>query len=218
MDNNFAVDSTEDSIIFYHEWLDVADYELKLLILTSILAENNLAYRGNLTNMCEWLGVKQNANNNSNIKRAIESLENKGLIFYKLDGRIYTITISERGMKDKKIVRIRKAWVSAFKKYNKDGNNNRIDKNISIDWIKILRVFVYLYSKKMNKPIKIEDIAMDLNVSKTTASNAIKAIQSCELCGIRMYKNTIRNCVMKDGDPTYYNVGTDMGFIIIFDE
>ena len=141
-------DLFNDNIDVPVQWLDVCEYEFKMLMLTSILATQNLAYRGTLKTMCEWLGIKSSTNNNSNIKIALESLQSQGYIFYKVDGRTYTITISNKGLNDKQIVRLRKLWIEAFKHYNKDDNNKKINKNISIDWIQIARVFIFLYQKK----------------------------------------------------------------------
>lgn len=209
----------EDEIYFYKDWLEVEDYELKILILTSILAENNLAYRGNLSNICKWLGVCYCANNITKIKKALKSLVEKGLLFYKLDGRTYTITISEKGMNDKKIITIRKCWINAFKKYNKDENNHRINDKISIDWIKILKVFVFLYTRnKPNNTITMKEIASSLNISERTVQSAIKAIQECYLTGIRICKNTVKQEIKTDTGTHYYNIGSDIGFIWIFDE
>lgn len=207
----------DDVIPFSEEWLNVADYELKILILASILAENNLAYRGTLTTMCEWLGVKQNTNNNNNIKTAIFSLQEKGYIFYKLDGRTWTITISEKGMKDKQIVKIRKAWVTAFRSFNKNNNNKRIDNSISIDWIKILKVFVYLYSRKSASIITLDTIANALNISKTTVATALKVLEQCELDKLKFYKVTVRSEKNINGEKFYTNIGSDMGFIVMFE-
>ena len=80
--------------------MNIEDYELKILILTGILADNNLAYRGTLKCMCEWLGINSSANNNRNIKSAINSLVEKGYLFCNIDGRTYTLSISNKGMKD----------------------------------------------------------------------------------------------------------------------
>jgi hypothetical protein len=40
------------------EWLTVKNYEFKILVMIACLAENHLAFRGKLKDMCEFLGVK----------------------------------------------------------------------------------------------------------------------------------------------------------------
>lgn len=199
----------ESCFNFSDEWLQVADYELKILILTSILAENNLAYRGNLSDICQWLGVSSYNRTNQKIKQAITSLQQQGYLFYKLDGRTYTLTISEKGMKQKQIVKIRKAWVSAFKSYK---NNNN-----SVDWIKILKVFVYLYSRKGSSLLNSDIIAADLKISPQTVSRALKAICECDLSGIKVTKTTVKEKYETDNNVYYYNLGTDISIIIMFE-
>ncbi len=199
----------ENCFDFSDEWLQVKDYELKILILTSILAENKLAYRGTLKDICEWLGVKSHYKTNQRIKEAIESLQNQGYIFYKVDGRTITITISEKGMKQKQIVKIRKAWVLAFKAYKSE--------NVSIDWIKILKVFVYLYSRKDSKLLTIDSIGNDLNISSSTVSKAVKAICECDLSGIKVTKEIVKEKHITDNNIYYYNLGTDIRIYIMFE-
>lgn len=199
----------ESCFDFSDEWLQIEDYELKILILTSILAENKLAYRGTITDICEWLGVKSYNRTNQKIKQAITSLQDNGYLFYKIDGRTYTLTISEKGMKQKQIVKIRKAWVSSFKAYKNDSN--------SVDWIKILKVFVYLYNRKSNSIINITTIASDLKIGASTVSRAIKAICECELSGIRITKEIVKEKYKTDKSVYYYNVGTDISVIIMFE-
>ena len=65
------MDENTDSIIFFEEWLTADDYELKILVLTSVLAENNLAYRGTLADLRRWLGLSSSTPNNNNIKNAL---------------------------------------------------------------------------------------------------------------------------------------------------
>lgn len=199
----------ESCFNFSDEWLQVEDYELKILILISILAENNLAYRGTLIDIRDWLGVKAYNRTNQKIKQAISSLHEQGYLFYKLDGRTYTLTISEKGMKQKQIVKIRKAWVSAFRTYKAE--------NISIDWIKILKVFVYLYSMKSSSLLTTETIASDLNISSSTVSKAIKAICECDLSGIKVTKEIVKEKYKTANNILYYNLGTDISFYIMFE-
>jgi hypothetical protein len=59
-------------------WLTVKNYEFKILVMIACLAENHLAYRGKLKDMCEFLGVKAVSSNREKIKEAITALEAKG--------------------------------------------------------------------------------------------------------------------------------------------
>jgi hypothetical protein len=60
------------------DWLTVKNYEFKILVMIAVLAENHLAYRGKLKDMCEFLGVQASAYNNKQVKAAIDALTAKG--------------------------------------------------------------------------------------------------------------------------------------------
>ena len=201
----------EDSVDFQEDWLDIQDYQLKILMLTSILAENNLAYRGTLKTMCEWLGVSCCYKNNQKIKQAIETLEKDGQVFCKIEGRTYHISISNKAFKNKRIIKIRKIWIQTFKNYNKNDNNEKIDKSISIDWIKILKVFVYIYGIDIGDLLTMKQISDSLHISEDTARKAINAIMECDLDDIRVYKKVIKtkyNDIY--GNNKYHTLGTDI--------
>ena len=55
-----------------YDWLYRQDYQFKILALLSVLADNYLAYRGTLADMCEFLGVGcGNSRTNKKIREAI---------------------------------------------------------------------------------------------------------------------------------------------------
>jgi hypothetical protein len=68
------------------EWLTVKNYEFKILVMIACLAENHLAFRGKLKDMCEFLGVKAVQSNRDKIKEAIAALEAKGDIKTLIEG------------------------------------------------------------------------------------------------------------------------------------
>lgn len=37
---------------FRREWLSIDDYQLKIMMLISVLAENDLAFRGSIPSIC----------------------------------------------------------------------------------------------------------------------------------------------------------------------
>lgn len=180
-------------------------------MLTSLLAENNLAYRGTLKTMCEWLCVSSCSKNNTKIKQAIHSLEADGYIFCKVEGRTYHISISNKGFKDKRVVKIRKRWVEAFKHYNRTEDNKKIDSHISIDWIKILKVFVYLCTLNTGELVTMSEIASCLSISKDSAAKAVNALLECELKGLSIEKRIVKECYIDTAGKTCYRTqGTDI--------
>lgn len=208
----------KENIMFAQEWLQTTDYELKILLLTSMLAENNLAYRGTLATMCEWLGIKtSSSNNNNNIKKALETLQEKEYIFYKVDGRTYTISISNKGLKNKKIVYIRKEWLKTLKNYKKEENNY-----ISIGWHNLIKVFIYIYSNDFKESVRLKDIAEQLNISTKTLSNALNVIVETKLDKLKVTKSTDRakveiECANGKKVTLPRNIGTNINVFIMFE-
>ena len=204
----------EDNISISKEWLEeVEDYQLKILLLTSVLADNSLAFRGTLNTMCEWLGVKSCTVNNRKIKEALQNLSDKGYIFYKVEGRTHHVSISNKGMKDKKIYKVRKIWIEAFKNYQKIA-----DKSDAVDWIKILRVFIYLYYLKAGEIITLEKIANIIGASIETARKALKAIMACDLKGLCIDKTIIKDRYEDEQGNIYWRtIGQDISIMISFE-
>lgn len=205
----------EDNISISKEWLeDIEDYQLKILLLTSVLADNSLAFRGTLKTMCEWLGVQSCAVNNRKIKEALQNLSDKGYIFYKVEGRTHHVSISNKGMKNKKVYKVRKIWIEAFKNYNKIA-----DKSKTVDWLKILRVFIYLYYLKADEIVTLEKIANITEISVETARKALIAILACDLKGLHIEKNIIKDKWEDEKGNIYWRTkGQEISIFINFDD
>ena len=83
-----------------------------MLALLAVLADSHLAYRGTLTDMCDFLGVaSRNSRTNNKIKDAIDALETDGLLKKITDGRTFTLTLSKKAEKERRVIRIQKEWV-----------------------------------------------------------------------------------------------------------
>ena len=208
-------DMFTDNINVSRQWLDdLMDYQIKILLLTSVLADNNLAFRGTLKTMCEWLGIKSNTNNNKRIKQCLQNLSNNGYIFYKVEGRTHHVSISNKGLKNKQIYKVRKKWIEVFKKYCKEDK----DKTFSIDWIKVLRVFIYIYYSK-DQIVTAQKIAQITNTSNQTVSNALKAISACDLKGVRIEKDVIKDSYYDERNIKQWRTrGQKINVIVIFAE
>lgn len=198
----------DDDINFYYEWLPLEeDLQLKILILTSVLAENNLAYRGSLSTMCTWLGISSCSINNGKIKQALEVLQDKKLINYYKDGRTYVIAITNAGMKNKDVLRVRRAWINAFKSYKSD---------ISIGWLQLVKVFVYICSRAIRQKEQLiitrNEVAEALEISPTTVGNALKCITRCNLDGITFQKEVEKERIKDNSGQTIaiFNKGTSI--------
>lgn len=204
-----------DNINISKQWIDdLKDYQIKVLLLTSVLADNNLAFRGTLKTMCEWLGIKSSGNNNKKIKQCLQNLSNNGYIFYKVEGRTHHVSISNKGLKNKQIYKVRKKWIEVFKKYCKENK----DKDFSIDWIKVLRVFIYIYYSH-DEIVTLQKIAQITNTSDQTVNNALKAILACNLKGVRIEKEVIKDSYYDNRNiKQWITRGQKINVIIIFSE
>ena len=156
------------------EWLTVKNYEFKILVMIACLAENHLAFRGKLKDMCEFLGVSNQANNVKKIKEAIEALETKNDIIVVREGYTWTLTLTNKCFSKERTKKIRNSYVKAIQNYKPIDKNND-----SVSWESILKVLVYLCADK--REIKrYDEIAKALNIGKDTVRNAVLALDNIE--------------------------------------
>ena len=140
---------------FDYDWLTKEDYQFKLLALLAVLADNKLAYRGTLADMRDFLGISGCSKNNRIIKDAIDALETDGLVKKIVDGRTFTLTLSKKAEKQRRIIRMKNDWVMVAKNYAAMPN-----KTESVAWDKLLKVWLFLLDRN-NQP----------NKSKVTITN-----------------------------------------------
>ena len=106
-------------------------------------------------------------------------------------------------------------------KYNRDENGNKIDKDISIDWIQILRVFAFLYHRNYSDIITQAEIKEQLNniISKSTISTAIEAIINCHLQGIIFTAKVIKHRKTDEsGNEIFRTEGTIVNIMLNFED
>ena len=152
------------------DWLTVKNYEFKILVMIACLAENRLAFRGKLKDMCEFLGVGNSTSNTTKIKEAISALEAKGDIKKLVEGHTWTLTLSNKAWRKDKVKRIRNAYITAIQAYEP------VDKkNDCVSWENILKVLVYLCADKREVK-RYDEIAKALGIGVDTAKNAVKAL------------------------------------------
>lgn len=185
------------------DWLTVENYQFKILVMVAALAENHLAYRGKLKDMCEFLGVGNTTSNTTKIKKAITTLEANGDIKTIKDGHTWTITLSVKAERKSKIIKIRNGWIKAIQQYQcEDGK--------AVSWENILKVLVYLCADKTE--IKRYDmIGKALNVSADTAKRAVWALDGIDFGDITVKRKI---AWLKKGDDDYKVIGQhiDVGY------
>ena len=146
----------DDEAGFEKEWLKLEKYNFKLLTLVAVLAQNHLAYRGTVAEMCEYLGVDNQTKNRRAITTAIEQLEKKGMVKTILDGKVYTITLSVKAEKKKDVIVIQKKWIEMVQGLKSRG----------VSWDNVLRVWLYLIANE-EEIITSKKIAADLGMKKS---------------------------------------------------
>ena len=144
----------DDEAGFEKEWLKLEKYNFKLLTLVAVLAQNHLAYRGTVAEMCEYLGVDNQTKNRRAITTAIEQLEKKGMVKTILDGKVYTITLSMKAEKKKDVIVIQKKWIEMVQGLT-----------TGVTWDNVLRVWLYLIANE-EEIITSKKIAADLGMTK----------------------------------------------------
>lgn len=196
----------EDEALIDKDWITVENYQFKILVMVAVLAENHLAYRGKLSDMCNFLGVSAQTKNKEKIKEAIQKLEENGDVKVIKEGYTWTITLSVKAERKSKIITLRKKWIKLIQNYKTE------DKNESVAWENILKVLVYLCAD--NKEIRTyQEIADDLNVSSSIVKYSIKALDNIkfrdiELCReIKYFKN----------NDKFYAKGQEMKVMLKFE-
>lgn len=163
-----------------------------------LLADNHLAYRGTLTDMCKFLDVaSRDSRTNAKIKTAIENLEKSGKIKTIKDGNTWTLTLAKKAERDKQIIRIRKDWITALRECDKCG----------VDWSASLKVWLY-FIEHGNEITTNEKMREELMLSESTIVKA-KKVLSGELWAIMTDK-----IVEKQGDGQYICEGKTFGTIV----
>ena len=156
------------------DWLTIKNYEFKILVMITCLAEYDRAYRGTLSKMCNFFGVQKSGTTYEKIRQAIYSLAEKGDLTFIADGENWILSLSTKAEKKPKIIRIKKAYIYTIKQYK------AVNKNDSVAWDNILKVFVYLYSGDDQEIRTYRQIAKALDVSETVVKNAVKALTTIE--------------------------------------
>lgn len=164
----------DDEAGFEKEWLKLEKYNFKLLTLVAVLAQNHLAYRGTVAEMCDYLGINNQTKNRRAITTAIAQLEEKGMVKTILDNnKVYTITLSVKAEKKKDVIVIQKKWIEMVQGLKSRG----------VSWDNVLRVWLYLIANE-EEIITSKKIAADLGISerkvariKDVLVNDLKAIK-----------------------------------------
>lgn len=180
------------------DWLTVKKYQFKILVMIACLAENHLAFRGKLKDMCDFLGIESCSKNRNTVKEAINALVEKGDLKVLQEGQTWTLTLSVKAEKKQKIIKIKNAYIQAIRNYEP------LDKeNDSVGWENILKVLVYLCADK-REVIRYKDIGTALGFSKDTAERAVRALVNIDFGDMCVKKKL---AWLKENDNDYKVIG-----------
>ena len=150
----------------------------KILIIVSLLADSNLAYRGTLQDLSKALGYSEKADTARyrRMRAAIEQLEKLDLIKTIKDGNIYTLSLSNVGKK--KTIRIARDIVKSM-------CGKLIHEKTGNDWSNTLKVLFNIYYHYDNTDIDnnrcyYKEIANELGISSKAVGKSIKRLKEFE--------------------------------------
>lgn len=166
------------------EWISVENYEFKILVMIACLAQEKLAFRGKLKDMCEFLGIKENSCNRAKIKEIIHKLERQGDIKAIQEKQFWVLYLTSQAERKPKIVKIKNEYIKAIQEYKAENPNDRIG------WENILKVLVYLWDKNGLEYTQ-KEIARITNTSEAIVGKAIKALTKINFSDLSFEKKKI---------------------------
>lgn len=167
--------------------------------MIACLAQEKLAFRGKLKDMCEFLGITTHSKNKSKIKEAIEKLEKQGDILVVKQGNMWTLTLSIKAERKPKIIRIKNEYINAIKIYKADNSNE------SVGWESILKALIFLWTTNNSEIYTQEEIAQAIKTSVSTVRKAIKALTKINFNDMDIEK---RIAWYKDFNSQWRPIGT----------
>lgn len=208
----------KDYIVINYKWLQLQDYQFKMLILIKMLAtdKEQITYTGTLQDIRQWLHLTQNKKNNNAIIKAIEELSNNNIITYTLKGRKYNITIIDKPKNDIFAIErnVDKQDIETIRNYVID-NNKRILGNMLKIFIFSLgnsEIITYVNLGLLLNIITIEDIDNKGEYRTNKISYAINALEQCNFKDNTYFKIQRKYFVdvLETGKRTYKGLGTEI--------
>lgn len=193
----------EKELEIAEEWLVLEKYHFKIMTIATVLADENRAYRGKLSELCEQLNIQNSSANIAKIKNSLQLLSEQNYIKLIVDHDVYTISLAKSIEKSKNIKKIKKAW------YNLIRENQEKD-----SWVNTFKVFLVLIDLKNTEIRTHAEIGKQIGISKGTVSNCIKALKTID------FKDFIFDIqVQKDrvAPNEFRTQGTSFNQMIIFE-
>lgn len=188
-----------EELEFWEEWLTLEKYNFKIITMVTVLADNQRAFRGKLSSLCQSLSIQPSAPNLKNIKSALAYLENNRYINIMIDKDIYTISLAKAAEGSKNIIKIKRAWYKLIR-----------ETKSTAAWENVLKVFLVLLEEPQgrNKAITYEQISALVKCSKATVERAIKTICSIDFKDFKFQKDIIKEKYDTGNGKVYRTLGT----------
>lgn len=183
----------EDIIQIAEEWLELKKYDFKILVITTILADEKRAFRGKLSVLCEYLEIGNSSANKNKIKSSLSFLEENNFIKTIVDKDVYTISLSKSIENTKHIISIKKAWYKLIRNNSGDAS-----------WENVLKVFLKIIELRNDQLITYQEIGETLGIKVNTVANCIKAIEKINFEDFIIRSNTH---IKRREDGTYVTLG-----------
>ena len=182
-----------DTIQIAEEWLELKKYDFKILVITTVLADEKRAFRGKLSVLCEYLEIGNSSANKNKIKSSLIFLEENNFIKTIVDKDIYTISLSKSIENTRHIISIKKAWYILLR--NNSGGAS---------WENVLKVFLKIIELHNDELITYQEIGEHLGIKVNTVANCIKAIEKIDFDDF-MIRSITHKTRREDG--TYITLG-----------
>lgn len=139
------------------------------------------------------MGLKLHADNTAKIKEALHTLAEKEYIYHIIEGRTHHISISNRGLTDKRVLRIRKAWIETIRNYR-----SVIDEYMTkVDWAKVVKVFIFCIQED-GEIKKMTQRAETVGISVDTFRRSLAILKQLDFEGLEILVNVKKRFVDND--------------------
>ncbi|MBQ4058382.1 MAG: hypothetical protein IJD40_05565 [Lachnospiraceae bacterium] len=179
---------------FHEEWLELEKYQFKIMTVITVLADNNRAFRGKLSDLCKEMSIQASGGNTQKIRSTLDCLCEQGYLTIMKDEDIYNISLKRAAEKSKKVTIIKKAWYDLIKE-------TKSNREIEAAWENLLKVFVVLldYTEQNNDDLHTyKEIAKRIGASTTTIGRCVDAICSIDFVDFQIMRDVV-NVANKQG-------------------
>lgn len=197
----------KEELEFCEEWLLLKQYSFKLLTALTVLADNKLAFRGTLSDICNCIGIQPSSCNKDRIKLNLDILQEQEWAKVIIDKDIYTVSLAAAAQKSKNIIKIKKAWYILIKDAHATTKTQTSFENL-------LKVFLKLLELSPNKTYTYADIGKMINLSKSTVGRCVKVLSKIDFDDFRFWIKLDR---VKTNKGDYQTRGQIYDRMIIFE-